>query len=121
MSRHGKLKRRSMLSAIPMRVSRAITWRSAIVGTALAISRFFLLSSLLLLTAWSYSLWGSENSPLRHLLFPALILLLLSLLIRLVIIEVMEWTHRAVRVQNRRSDIQQKIRDTRAAKKLDQE
>jgi hypothetical protein len=49
--------------------------RALIAGLLKAAGRFLSLLGVLLLSAWSYSLWGSIDTPLRSLLIPGVVLL----------------------------------------------
>lgn len=101
------------------RFERILRRRALLAGLAQALSRFSMLLGVLLLVAWSYSIWGSEVSPLGALLVPAVVLMVLSILIRLVLGWVLRWIRRAVAIDRRRRRIQQRVRFSKmSVKKL---
>lgn len=106
------------ISVNPTRILRVMQARQLFVGLGLAVDWFFWLLGILLLTAWSYSVWGSASSPLRHLFWPGVGLMLVSVVIRLVLRGVMRWTHRTLQLQRRRSEVQRRVRATREIRKM---
>lgn len=51
-------------------------WKRCIAAAVLhGLARFFMLLGVLLLTAWSYTVWGNPASPLAVLFWPGLLLL----------------------------------------------
>ncbi len=78
----------------------------------MTLERFLVWIGLILLAAWSYSVWGSEYSPLRHLLVPALIALGIALVIQLFVYVALKWLRRAAVLAVRRAQIRDRIRSS---------
>lgn len=95
------------------RIRRAQTFRAIVSGMTLGLARSLNLLGLVLLVAWTYSRWGSERSPLAVLLWPALILIALSWLLRLTSRAWMPWMKRATRAITRRREVQEQVRLSR--------
>jgi sterol desaturase/sphingolipid hydroxylase (fatty acid hydroxylase superfamily) len=95
------------------RLKRTLRRRSIVAGLALALSRFFLALGLVVLTLWSYALWGSTTTPLRVLLWPAIILLVAAVALRLFFHWYARVIHRAARIEQRRAHIRRKVRLSR--------
>lgn len=91
-------------------LSRALWRRSILSGLLLAVANFLMLLGVSLLTLFTYSLWGSEASPLRFLLWPAVGAMVLSVVLRIVVNRYMRLVHRAAQIDRRRRKIHEKIR-----------
>lgn len=93
--------------------------RSMMLGIGLGLARFFLTVGILFLVAWSYSLWGSAGTPLRHLLAPAIVLIGAGIIARMILREILHWTRRAHWIHHRRVKVREKVRETRAVEMLE--
>lgn len=107
LSREIRLHRRG---GIPRKVGLSMRRRSLAIGLVLATGRFLMLVGVLGMVAWSYSIWGSELSPLRHLLVPSLVMVAVSIVIRLALLKTVRWMGRAMRLERRRKLIREAVR-----------
>ncbi|CAN5339747.1 hypothetical protein BH09SUM1_BH09SUM1_16190 [soil metagenome] len=98
---------------IAARMQQIIRRRSFYIGLAIAGARFLNLLGFAMLVLWSYSLWGSETSPLASLLIPGIILIVISIALRILIVWLARWMGRATRLQQRRRAVQRKVRLSR--------
>ncbi|MCC6547574.1 hypothetical protein IT570_10440 [Candidatus Sumerlaeota bacterium] len=89
--------------------------RSLWIGLGMAIARLVMFFGVVMLVAWSYSIWGSEHSPLAGLLLPGLALIGVSLLMRFVLYELTRWLARLLLLERRRVDLHRQIRTSREA------
>lgn len=96
-------------------IRRSIEQRSAYLAFGMAVARFLTLLGVILLTMWSYSVWGSDTSPLALLLWPAIAILLVSLLLRSILHWVRRWIVRASLLERRRLVLRDRIRMSQAA------
>lgn len=101
---------RHPVECLPSRVRRAVHKNSMYIGMVMAVARFLTLLGWLLLAAWSYSIWGSTASPLRHLLIPSAVAFIVAIIVRIALSRLTAWTRRAIRVQDNREIVQEKVR-----------
>lgn len=90
------LRRQQQLLLAP--VERLLRSRSILMAVLKAVGRFFSVLGTVLLTVWSYSIWGSAASPLSALLVPGLVCLLLGILTGVVLDRVRLAAQRLLRV-----------------------
>lgn len=110
MSRLSKEVRLHRHGGIPRKVRRSIRRRSHAIAAVIALGRFFMLLGVLGLVAWSYALWGSEATPLRHLFWPAIALIVASVAIRLGVLRWVAWMRRALRLQKKKIEVREFVR-----------
>ncbi len=99
----------------PCEIAKIVNRRSLAIGITFALCRFLNLVAAVLLLGWSYSIWGSPDTPMRALLYPAIGILVVSFLLRVGVQRLVAWTWRACQVQARREACQERIRAARAA------
>lgn len=87
--------------------------RSILLGMGLALAQLLTLLGVLLLAAWSYAIWGSENSPLAELLWPALVVLALGAAIRMSLQFSIQWTRRVRLLHRRRHRVRERVRQSK--------
>lgn len=110
MSRLSKEVRLHRRGGIPRKVRRSIRRRSHAIAGVIALGRFFMMLGVLGLVAWSYALWGSEATPLRHLFWPAIALIFVSVIIRMALLRWVAWIRRALRLQKKKQEVRDYVR-----------
>ncbi len=73
-----------------------------VAALAVVVVRLLRWTGVFFLIAWSYSIWGSPESPLRFLLLPGLGLLVISLVLQYLQGRMLGWIYRASHVGGRR-------------------
>ena len=96
-------------------IRRAAHRRSLWIGFAMAVARLVMFFGVVMLVAWSYSIWGSEQSPLAALLIPGLFFIGLSILLRVILSQLTHWLARLLLLERRRIDLHRQIRTSREA------
>lgn len=84
-------------STVVARLDHLIERRSLLIALVQAVARLMTMMGVLLLTLWSYSVWGSDESPLARLLFPGLLLLALGIAFGVIFDRLMTPIRRALR------------------------
>ena len=74
--------------------------RAVLLGMGLGFSRFLITMGVLAVVGWSYTVWGSAESPLRHLLRPGMALMILGVLSEQI---VLVWIRRATTLERQGS------------------
>lgn len=69
----------------------SLAGRVVLVALLIGLSRGLFAGGLMALVAWTYVLWGSESSPLRHLLQPALLAIATGILMGQIVRLVLTW------------------------------
>lgn len=100
----------ALLAGLERRVIAVLRWRELLVGVASSLRQLLFILGLLLSVLWSYSVWGSEDSPLSRLLWAAIGCFALSFALWIGVRLSMGWLRRAARVQRRRREVRERLR-----------